>query len=109
MELVTTLDEFRRLEAQVPKPGLVFDLVLDDGSLVPAVLAGGDRALGIMVGGHTGFLPFADVPKVADRKVRHTLRVSGVYASLFIGWWLRRRWAAKVGASPARASWIPAI
>lgn len=101
MDLVTDKGEFKRLEGEAMKlrPVPVFDLVLDDNSFVPGVVALGDRALGVVVGGHTGFLAFADVPAVANRKVRHVLRVSGVYASPFLGRWLRRRRAAGAGAS----------
>jgi len=111
MDLVTNPGEFRRLEGEALKlePIPVFDLILDDNSFVPSVVALGDRALGVLVGGHTGFLPFADVPAVASRKVREALRVSGAYASPFFGWWLRRRRAGRAGALPGRPSWIPAI
>ena len=49
----------------MPSPVPVFDVVLDDGSLVPSVAAVGDRAFGVIVGGHTGFLSFAAVPELA--------------------------------------------
>ena len=111
MDLVIDQAEFKKLEREALKlkPMPVFDLVLDDNSFVPGVVALGDRALGVLVGGHTGFLSFADVPAVADRKVREALRVSGAYASTLVGWWLRRRRAAKAGALGGRASWLPAI
>ena len=111
MELVTDSAQFKSLEAEAAKlrPMPVFDLVLDDKSFVPAVVAIGDKALGVLVGGQTGFLPFADVPQVAPRKIEHTLRVSGIYTSAFVGWWLRRRWAARVGALPGLATWLPKL
>jgi hypothetical protein len=111
MDLVTDQAEFKKLEGEALKlkPIPVFDLVLDDGSFVPGVVAVGERAIGVLVGGHTGFLSFADAPGVANRKVREALRVSGAYASPLVGWWLRRRRAARAGALPGRASWLPAI
>jgi len=111
MNLVTDPAEFKKLEGEAwkLKPMPVFDLVLDDDSFVPGVVALGDSASGVLVGGHTGFLPFADVPAVANRKVRVALRVSGAYGSPFVGWWLRRRRAARAGALPGRAPWIPTI
>jgi len=112
MDLVTDKGEFTKLEGEAlkVKPVPVFDLVLDDNSFVPGVVALGGKALGVIVGGHTGFLAFADVPTVANRKVRQALRVSGLYASPIVGWWLRRRRAARAGAvSSRRPAWIPAI
>jgi len=109
MELVTDLDEFRKLNAELSTPAPVFDLVLDDRSFVPGAVAVGDKALGVIVGGHTGFLAFADVPEVGARRVRYVLRVSGIYAWPLVGWWLRRCRANRAGASRTRPSWIPAL
>ncbi len=111
MDLVTDPVEFKRLEREAlqQEPNPVFDLVLDDNSFVPGVLTLGDRALGVRVGGHTGFQPFADVPAVSNRKVREALRVSGAYAFPLIGWWLRRRRAARAGALAGRPAWLAAI
>jgi hypothetical protein len=111
MDLVMDPAEFKRLEGEALKlkPTPVFDLVLDDNTFVPSVVALGDRALGVLVGGHTGFLPFADVPAIVSRRVREALPVSGAYASPLVGWWLRRRRATRAGASASRPSWIPAL
>ena len=40
-----------------PKRVPVFDVVLDDGSLIREVVAFGDRAIGGIVGGHIGLIP----------------------------------------------------
>jgi hypothetical protein len=111
MDLVTDSAELQKLEGEAlkRKPMPVFDLVLDDSSFVPGVVALGDRALGVLVGGHTGFLAFASVTAVANRRVRQAFQVSGIYASPFVGWWLRRRRAARVGAMPGRPSWMPTL
>ena len=111
MDMVIDPAEFKRLEGEALKlkPIPVVDLILDDSSFGPSVVALGDKALGVLVGGHIGFLPFADVPAIASRRVREALPVSGAYASPFIGWWLRRRWAARAGALASRPSWIPAL
>ena len=91
----------------MPRPVPVFDVVLDDGSLLPWVAVIEDRAIGIIVGGQTGFFAFADVPEVVSRSVRHSLRLSRMHKLPVIGRWLRHRWAERVGASSAHASWIP--
>ena len=106
LESARLLEEVFRLKA-FPLP--VFDLILDDNSFVPDVVALGQRAVGVVVGGHTGFLSFADVPAVANRKVREALPVSGAYATPFVGSWLRRRRAERVGALPGTVSWLPVI
>ena len=113
MDLVTDKLEFTKLLGEVLRinafPVPVFDLILDDNSFVPDVVALGQRALGVVVGGHTGLLAFADVPTVADRSVRQALQVSGFYASPVIGWWLRQRRAARAGAMASGPSWIPSL
>jgi hypothetical protein len=109
MELVTRKDESQRLERDLPMPVPVYDIVLDDGSLIPAVAVVGDRAVGVMVGGHTGFLSFADVPEIVSRRIRNALRLTQVYTLPFIGPRLRRRWARKVGASLDHPAWIPTL
>lgn len=109
MEMVTSQDESERLERELPNPVPVFDVVLDDGSLVPSVAAVGDRAFGIIIGGHTGFLSFAAVPELALRRVRATLRLTLIHSLPFLGPELRRRWAESIGASRTRPTWIPKI
>jgi hypothetical protein len=88
-------------------PVSVFDLVLDDNSFVPQVVAVGQRAVEVVVDGHTGFLLFVDIPTVASRKVREALPISGVYAIPFVGSRLRRRRAERSGALPGHVSWLP--
>lgn len=107
MDLVIHKDEAEKLEREMRVPVPMFDVVLDDGSLVLGVAVVGDRAVGVIVGGHTGFLPFADVPQVASRRIRDALRLTRVHALPFIGNWLRRRWARRVGASLGQPAWIP--
>jgi hypothetical protein len=109
MELVTRKDESERLERNLPVPVPAYDIVLDDGSLVPDVAVVGDRAVGVIVGGHTGFLSFADVPQIVSRQIRNTLRLTQVHKLPFIGPCLRRRWARKVGASLDHPAWIPKL
>jgi len=109
MELVTRSDESERLQREMPTLVPVFDLVLDDGSLLPSVAAVGDRAFGIIVGGQTGFLSFAAVPQLASRRVRGVLRLTRIHRLPFIGERLRRRWAKSVGVSPTRPSWLPEL
>lgn len=109
MELVTNKDEAERLDREMPIRVPVFDIVLDDGSLIQAVAVIGDRALGIIVGGHTGFLSFAAVPQIHSRRVRDALRLTRIHGLPFIGRRLRRRWAARVGALPEQPAWIPNI
>jgi hypothetical protein len=109
MELVTDKDESERLEREMPIPVPAFDIVLDDGSLIRKVAVVGNRALGIIVGAHTGFLPFAAVPQIRSRRVRHALRLTRIHRLPFIGRRLRSRWAERVGASPEQPTWIPKI
>jgi hypothetical protein len=87
----------------------LFDLVLDDGSLVPSVAVVGDQAVGVLVGGHTGFLAFAVVPQLALRRVRAALKLTRIHYLPFFGQRLRRRWAESVGASLTRPAWIPRL
>lgn len=107
MELVTRQDESERLAREMPTQVPVFDVVLDDGSLVTSVAAVGDRAFGVIVGGHTGLLSFAAVPELSSRRVSAALRLTRIHSLPFIGQRLRRRWAESIGASFTRPSWIP--
>ena len=91
MEIVTNKDESDRLQRDMPNCVPVFDVVLDDGSLVPSVAVIDDRAIGAIVGGHTGFITFAAVPELASRRVRDFLRLTSIHGLPFIGQWLRRR------------------
>jgi hypothetical protein len=109
MEIVTHKDESDRLQRDMPKCIPVFDVVLDDGSLVRSVAVIDGRAVGAIVGGHTGFVAFAAVPELASRRVRDFLRLTSIHGLPFIGQWLRRRWAERVGASLIRPSWIPKL
>jgi len=109
MELVTRPEESQTLQREMPIPVPVFDIVLDNGSLLPNVAVVDDRAVGVIVGCHTGFIAFADVPELASRQVGHALRIAGAYSMPVIGAWLRRRWAARLGARPSRPSWIPPL
>ena len=109
MELVTHKDESDRLQREMPVPAPVFDVVLDDGSLVQSVVVVNDRAIGVIVGGHTGFLPFAAVPELATRRVRDALRLTRCHRFPFIGSRIRHRWAQTRSASVARPSWMPLI
>jgi hypothetical protein len=49
------------------------------------------------------------VPELASRRVREFLRLTRIHGLPFVGQWLRCRWAARVGASAARPSWIPKL
>ena len=109
MELVTRPEESKALQRDMRQPVPMFDIVLDDGSRLPSVAVVNGRAVGIIVRGHTGFIAFSDVPVLASRRVAHALRISGAYLLPGIGAWLRRRWAARVGALPVRPSWIPQL
>ena len=109
MEIVTAIDESDRLQRGMPTCIPVFDVVLDDGSLVRSVAVIEGKAVGAIVGGHTGFLAFASVLELTSRRVRDFLRLTSVHGLPFIGRWLRHRWAERVGALPARPSWIPKL
>jgi hypothetical protein len=109
MELVTRPDDSQTLQRDMATSVPVFDVVLDDGSLLPNVAVVEGRAVGVIAGGHSGFIAFADVPELASRQVVHKLRVAGAYSVPVLGAWLRRRWAVRLGASPSRPSWIPSL
>lgn len=108
MQLVTCQDESERLQREMPSPVPLFDIVLDDSSLVPTVAVVADRALGVIVGGHTGLLPFSAVPQLHSRRVLHALRLAPLHRLPFIGRRLRR-WARRLGASPNPPVWIPKL
>jgi hypothetical protein len=107
MDLVTHSDESQKLQRDMIKRGTMFDVILDDGSHVADTLAVDGRAVGVVVGGQTGFLAFADVPQLSSRHIRHTLRLSRVHRLPFIGRRLRRQWAVRAGALPDWPAWIP--
>lgn len=109
MELVTHSDESQKLQEQMGPRPTMFDVVLDDGSYLTDTAVVDDRAVGIVVGGHTGFIAFADVPSLASRRVHHALRLSGIYYLPFLGHRLRRRWAARAGVRLVRPSWVPRL
>ena len=86
-----------------------FDLVLDDGTYLADVLVFGDRAVGLAIGGHTGYLSFSDVPQVLGHSVSHWLRLRRYHSCPFIGFRLRHRWAQNIGIEPSHPNWRPKI
>ena len=109
MDLVTCSDESLNLQRAMIQRGTLFDVILDDGSLVANTLAVDGRAVGVVVGGQTGFLAFADVPQLSSRHIKHTLRLSRVHRMPIFGPRLRQSWAMRAGASPDWPDWIPKI
>jgi hypothetical protein len=104
--ILTEKAESARLEQQLSvRDWKLHDIVLDDGTWLPNTLVFDDRALGLLIGGHTGFQFFRDVPQLVGRKVTHDLRLCRRHASLFFGWWLRRRWARRMGARLTYPDW----
>jgi hypothetical protein len=89
--------------------GFCFDLVLDDGTYLADVLTFDGRAVGIAIGGQTGYISFSDVPQVCGHSVSHYLRLRRYHFWPFIGRRLRLRWAGRVGAEPRHPDWRPRI
>jgi len=108
MELVTDPDEARQIDHTLAEADFC-DLVLDDGSYVPNSAVLESRAFGIVIGGQTGFLPFAGIPGLASRRIQHILRLSRVHRIPLLGSWLRHSWASRVGGRLTKPSWIPKL
>lgn len=100
---------FRQGATDLWQTGELADIILDDGSYLDEVLCFGDYALGIMIGGHTGFLPFTDCEQIKGRRVTNFLKWGWSHAVPLVGRRLRYQWAQKMGVTPARPSWVPKI
>jgi hypothetical protein len=85
------------------------DIILDDGTYLDEVLCIGENALGIVIGGHTGFLPFTDCDQVKGRQIRSFLKWSWRHTLPLVGRRLRQNWAQSMGVIPERPSWAPHI
>ncbi len=83
------------------------DIVLDDGIYLDEVLSVGDSALGIVIGGHTGFLAFSDCTEIRGRSIQHSLKWHWWHRTPVVGGALRHRWARRLGVVPARPAWVP--
>jgi hypothetical protein len=90
MTLITDSEESNRLQQQVGQ-FLIYDIVLDDGTWLPNTMVIDDRAFGLLIGGHTAFQFFRDIPQLAGRTVQHWLRLRSRHGSLLFGWWCRKR------------------
>src|SRR4051812_26297687 len=108
MELVTQSDEARELDHRLQDASR-FDLILDDGTYLPDSFVIEARAFGILVGGHTGIVLFAEIPSLAFRRVHQSLPLSRRYHFPFFGRWLRHRWASQAGARLTKPDWVPAL
>ena len=106
MIIVSEKMESERLEQQISsRKWTLHDIVLDDGTWLPDTMVFEDRAFGLLIGGHTAFQFFRDVPQVTGRNITHDLRLRRRHWSLFFGWWLRKRWARRVGARLEYPTW----
>ena len=104
--IVTEKTESERFEQQISSSDwTLHDIILDDGTWLPDTMVVDDRAFGLLIGGHTVFQFFRNIPQLVGRNVTHTLRLRRRHGSLFFGWWLRRRWARKVGARLEYPTW----
>jgi hypothetical protein len=106
MKIVTEQAESAHLEQQLNSSHwTLHDVVLDDGTWLPDTMVFNDMAFGLLIGGHTAFQFFRDVPQLVGRNVTHDLRLRRRHGSLLFGWWLRRRWARHVGARLDYPNW----
>lgn len=106
MTLVTEKVESARLEQQLSSSDwTLHDVVLDDGTWLPNTMVLNDQAFGLLIGGHTVFQFFREVPQLIGRNVTHNLRLRRRHGSLLFGWWLRRRWARQAGARLDHPKW----
>jgi len=93
------------MEQMTSSDWAILDVLLDDGTWLPDTMAVGDRAFGLLIGGHTVFQFFSDVPELIGRSIKHALQLRRRHGSLLFGWWLRRRWARGVGARIEYPAW----
>ncbi|HEV7927653.1 MAG TPA: hypothetical protein VGR14_20035 [Verrucomicrobiae bacterium] len=107
MMLIADVEESKRLEQKLRPNGgfLTYDIVLDEGTWLPNTVVIDDKAFGLLIGGHTGFQFFRDIPQLAGRTVFHWLKLRRRHGLLLIGWWFRKRWARAVGARLEYPTW----
>jgi len=106
MTIVTDKAESARLEQQLnSRDWTLHDVVLDDGTWLPDTMVLNDQAFGLLIGGHTVFQFFREVPQLVGRNVTQDLRLRRCHGSLLFGSWLRRRWARQVGARLDHPKW----
>ncbi|MBI4472823.1 MAG: hypothetical protein HY646_09160 [Acidobacteria bacterium] len=67
------------------------------------------RALGIDIGGHTGFLPFTECEETKGHRIVSFLEWKWRHKVPVIGRILRHRWALRHGAVPQRPGWVSII
>lgn len=109
MKLVTEQSELEALPPDRWERARRVDLILDDGSLLQDVCAIGEQAFGMVPGGQTGTVEFADVDALKDRSIRTAFEIQGLFAAPLIGRWLRSRRAAGAGADFGRPDWLPPL
>ena len=108
--LVTNKNESQQLEQQMMSSDWrLHDVVLNEGTWLPDTMVVDDKAFGLLIGGHTVFQFFRDIPDLVGKTVANALPLRRRHGSLLFGWWLRRRWARRVGARleyPTWRAWI---
>src|SRR5690349_8229883 len=104
--LVTNKNESQKLEQQIMSSDWrLYDVVLNDGTWLPDTMVVGDQAFGLLIGLHTVFQFFRDIPDLAGKTVANALPLRRRHGSLLFGWRLRRRWARQVGARLEYPTW----
>lgn len=104
-----TLRRFRRGYTDLWDLTGIADVILDDGTYLDEVVCYDGRALGIDIGGHTGFLPFTECGETKGRRIVSFLEWKWRHKVPVIGRILRHRWARRHGAVPERPGWVPII
>jgi hypothetical protein len=110
LKLVTDKNESTSLASQIGSGGGdCFDLVLDDGSYLADALVFDGRAVGLIIGGQTGYISFSDVPQIRGHTISHSLRLRRYHSWPIIGRQLRHRWAQNLGVKLRHPDWRPKI
>jgi hypothetical protein len=108
--IVTAKEESEEFEQNMgSRNWTLHDVVLDDGTWLPDTMVVGDRAFGLLIGGHTVFQFFRDIPQLGGRAMAYDLPLRRRHGSLLFGWWLRRKWARQVGATLKYPAWRASI
>jgi hypothetical protein len=110
MTLVTAKEEASVLKSRILSgDGHRYDIALDDGTYLANTLVIDNRAVGLIIGGQTGYISISEIPQLQGRSVLYSLQLRRYHFWPLIGAWLRRRWVNHFGIIPKHPDWRPII
>ena len=109
MRLITDMKDAGSIPREFWDVPDLADIVLDDGTYVRDVIVFEGRAIGVILGGHTGVMLFGEIRALKGRYIRNFVNIKGAYTWPLIGGILRRNWAKDNADRLERPGWLPEL